>query len=570
MIHFGGDYNPEQWPEKVWTADVELMRRAGVNLVTVGVFAWARLQPAPDEFDFGWLDRVLGLLGDGGIGVCLATPTASPPPWFTRRHPDAMPVTADGVRLTHGSRDTYCVNAPAYRTACARITGELAARYARHDAVRLWHVHNEYGTTCYCDHCAAAFRSWLADRYGDLAGLNDAWSTGFWSQRYGDWAEVLPPRATQYLGNPAHLLDYRRFVSDAMLAHYLSQRSILRASDAPVTTNFVLGGWVPVDHARWASEVDLVAIDDYPSSVGGHLAERAFAADRARGWARAAGHDDGRWLLMEHAPGAVRDAASGVVRPLDPGQARAAALTYLDRGAVGVMYFQWRQSRGGAEQWHPAIVPHQGPDTPIFAEISALGAEVARREPVTVTAAAALIHDEQTMWAWQAPGLDYEAICRRWHVAIGGIVDVVPPSVPLDGYRLVVAPVLYLLPAAGHRALRDYVRGGGTLVLTFASGLVDDCCRATPGALDDLIGARVVRHVPLLPGETVPIDGLDAVGRGWIDDLEPAGATVLLRAADGRPVLLEHRYGAGVVRYLATDLDDPRPGLPTDSGRPGR
>ncbi|WP_051808131.1 beta-galactosidase [Actinoplanes subtropicus] len=545
MIHFGGDYNPEQWPEKVWAEDVELMRRAGVNLVTVGVFAWARLQPAPEEFDFGWLDRVLGLLGDGGIGVCLATPTASPPPWFTRLHPDAMPVTADRVRLTHGSRDTYCVNAPAYRAACARITRELAARYAGHDAVRLWHVHNEYGTTCYCDHCAAGFRSWLADRHGDLAGLNEAWSTAFWSQGYGDWAEVLPPRATQYLGNPAHLLDYRRFVSDAMLAHYLSQRSILRVSDAPVTTNFVLGGWVPVDHARWAREVDLVAIDDYPSSVD-HLAERAFAADRARGWAR-----DGRWLLMEHAP------------PIDPAQARPAALTYLDRGATGIMYFQWRQSRGGAEQWHPAIVPHQGPDTPVFAAISALGAEVAGRAPVTVTATAALIYDEQTMWAWQSPhlpagGLDYEATCRRWHQAIGGIVDVVPPSAPLGRYRLVVAPLLYLLPAAGHRALRDYVRGGGTLVLTFASGLVDGCCRATPGALDDLIGARVVRHVLPQPGET---------GHRWLDDVEPAGATVLMRTPDGRPLLLEHRYGAGVVRYLATDLDDPRPSLPTNETR---
>jgi beta-galactosidase len=565
MIHFGGDYNPEQWPEKVWADDVELMRRAHVNLVTVGVFSWSRLQPAPDEFDFGWLDRVLDLLGAAGVGACLATPTASPPPWFTRAHPDAMPVTADGVRLAHGSRDTYCVNAPAYRTASERIARELAARYAEHPALRFWHVHNEYGTTCYCDHCAAAFRVWLTERYGDPAALNDAWSTDFWSQGYRDFAEVLPPRATQYLHNPAHLLDYRRFVSDAMLGHYIAQRSILRVSAAPVTTNFVLGGWVPVDHARWAREVDLVAIDDYPSSVAGHLAERAFAADLARGWARAAGHENGRWLLMEHAPGAVRD-PSGVVRPLDAGQARAAALTYLDRGATGVMYFQWRASRGGAEQWHPAMVPHQGPDTPIFTEISELGAELRDREPVTVTAPAALLYDEQAMWAWQAPHLptkelDYEATARRWHRALGAPVDVLPMGAPLAGYPLVVAPLLYLVPAAGHAALRDYVAGGGTLVLTFGSGLVDDRCRATPGALDDLIGARVVRHLPLLPGETVPLDGDAGTGHRWFDELTPDGATVLLQTVDGRPVLIEHRFGAGTVRYLATDLDDLGPCL---------
>jgi beta-galactosidase len=262
---------------------------------------------------------------------------------------------------------------------------------------------------------------------------------------------------------------------------------------------------------------------------------------------------------MEHAPGAVHDRRHGVVRALAAGQTRAAAQTYLDRGATGVLYFQWRASRGGAEQWHPAMVPHEGPDTPVFRELSELGAELGRREPVAVAAPVALVYDEQTMWAWQAPHLpthelDYEDTCRRWHRALGGLVDVVPLSAPLARYRLVAAPLLYLMSAAGHQALRDYASGGGTLVLTFASGLVDECCRVTPGALDDLIGARVVRQIPLLPAETVPLAD-DSVGRHWLDELEPAGATVLLSATDGRPVVTEHRYGAGVVRYLATDLD---------------
>jgi beta-galactosidase len=432
--------------------------------------------------------------------------------------------------------------------------------------VRLWHVHNEYGTICFCDHCAAAFRVWLAHRYGEIGALNDAWCTDFWSQRYRDFAEVLPPRATQYLHNPAQLLDYRRFVSDAMLRHYLDQRAVLRSSPAPVTTNFVLGGWVPVDHARWAREVDIVAIDDYPSSVEDHLAERAFAADRARGWALAAGHEDGRWLLMEHAPAAVRDA--GVMRRLAGGEARAAARTYLDRGATGIMYFQWRASPGGAEQWHPAM-------TDALPEISALGAEVAALPvaglPVAGPATTALLYDEQTMWAWQSPHLptreiDYEALARRWHAALGTPVDVLPVTASLSRYPLVAAPALYLMAAATHAALRAYAAGGGTLVLTFACGLVDDCSRTTPGSLDDLIGARVVRHLPLLPGETVPLDG-GGVGRHWIDDLEPAGASVLLRTAEGNPVVTTHRFGAGVVRYVCTDLDDPRPFIDVPTSR---
>jgi beta-galactosidase len=551
MIFFGGDYNPDQWPESVWEEDVALMRSASVNLVTVGVFSWSRLQPAPDEFDFGWLDRVLSLLGAAGIGVCLATPTASPPPWFTRSHPDAMPVTREGVRLTHGSRDTYCVSSPAYRQASVRIARELATRYAGNPAIKLWHVHNEYGTQCFCDRCAAGFRVWLRLRYGDTAALNDAWGTDFWSQRYGSFDEVLPPRATQYLSNPAHELDYRRFFSDALLEHYLAQRSVLPGL---VTTNFVLGGWVPVDHARWAHSVDVVAVDDYPSSVEDHVASRAFVADMARGWARAAGHADGRWLLMEHAPGAVRDAASGVTRALAAGEAAAAALTYLDRGAVGVMYFQWRAGRSGAEQWHPAMVP-------LLDELGPLGESLRSRAVVTVTAPTALLYDEESMWAWQSPHLptrlDYTDFARRWHGALSGPVDVLPVSARLAGYSLVVVPALYLVSAETHAALRAYAEGGGTLVISFGTGLTDSRLRTTPGALDDLIGARVTRHVPLLPEESVPL-GSDGAGVFWIDSLSLSGASALLAADDGRPVVTSFSYGAGEVRYVATDLDERR------------
>ena len=205
-LAFGGDYNPEQWDAAVWAEDDELMRAARVNTATVGVFSWSLLEPEEGRFEFGWLDETLDRLHANGVRVILATPTASPPPWFTLAHPDAMPVTRDGVRLWHGSRDTYCAAAPAYRQAAARIAGELARRYADHPALVLWHVHNEYGTLCWCDHAAAAFRDWLRRRYGDgangLAALNEAWGTAFWSQRYSAWEQVLPPRATQYLPNP--------------------------------------------------------------------------------------------------------------------------------------------------------------------------------------------------------------------------------------------------------------------------------------------------------------------------------------------------------------------------------
>ena len=291
-LWFGGDYNPEQWDEAVWADDDRLMREAGVNTATVGVFSWARLEPEEGRYDFGWLDATLDRLARQQVRVILATPTASPPPWFTLAYPGAMPVTREGTRLVHGSRDTYCAAAPAYRQAARQIAGALARRYAGHPALALWHVHNEYGTICWCDHAAAAFRAWLQRRHGPgpagLAALNEAWGTAVWSQRYSAWEQVLPPRATQWRPNPAQRLDFSRFWSDELLAAFCEQRDEIRAAapGVPVTTNFILPGYQVTDLWTWSREVDVVAVDHYLSSPGpdGH-AEIAFGADRARSWA---------------------------------------------------------------------------------------------------------------------------------------------------------------------------------------------------------------------------------------------------------------------------------------------
>lgn len=374
---YGGDYNPEQWPEEVWHEDVALMREAGVNLVTLGVFAWSRLEPEPGRYDFGWLDRVLDLLHAGGIRVDLATPTASPPPWFSIVHPDALNIRHDLVRLTHGSRDTYCVSAPPYRQASVRIARALAERYRDHPALAMWHVHNEYGTWCHCDHVARSFRAWLQREYGTLAAVNDAWNTSFWSQHYSAWEQIMPPRATQYLPNPGQVLAFRRFLSDEMLAHFRAQRDVLRelTPGVPVTTNFVFGGWTPVNQWDWARETDLVAIDHYPAAGGAAAAEEtAFAADLARSWA------GGRpWLLMEQAPGMIH--TPGRMISKRPGETIRHSLQHVARGSRGAMFFQWRASRGGAEQWHAGMVPTPGRTRGCSARSSSWAVPCARSAP---------------------------------------------------------------------------------------------------------------------------------------------------------------------------------------------
>jgi beta-galactosidase len=570
-LAFGGDYNPEQWDEPVWKEDDELMRRARVNLATVGVFSWALLEPEEGQYDFTWLDAHLDRLHANGVAVDLATPTASPPPWFTLAHPDALPVTADGTALVHGSRDTYCLAAPAYRRAASRIAAALAERYGDHPAVALWHVHNEYATLCWCDHTAAAFRRWLRARHGSLDALNDGWGTAFWSQRYTDWEQVLPPRATQWHKNPGQALDFRRFWSDEVLAAYREQRDVIRdLSDRPVTTNLMVPGYQNLDLWAFGREVDLVAIDHYPDASGvDAAADTAFGADRARSFGR------GRpWLLMEQGTNTVY--AGDRTLGKEPGEILRHSLGHIARGSEGALFFQWRQSRAGAEQWHSAMVPHAGPDSRIFREVTALGAAVAGLGELagsTVTARVAVLHDADAWWALDGDGLpsadlDYPATLRRAHRTLwdaGVTADFAHPEDDLSRYSLVLAPALFLIADADAGNLRRYVADGGTLLVQQFSGVVDERVHARLGGypvapLREALGIRVEEYRPLpRTGRIALSDG--SHGTAWSESVRAEGAETLASYSDGMlagaPALTRHRFGAGQGWYLSTTLEDP-------------
>ncbi|WP_432905128.1 beta-galactosidase [Micromonospora matsumotoense] len=572
-IYFGADYNPEQWPEQVWAEDVALMRQAGVDLVSVGIFSWALLEPSPGRYEFGWLDRALDVLHAGGIHVDLATATASPPPWLAHRHPETLPRTADGAVLWPGGRQGYCPSSPIFRERSLALVETVADRYADHPAVVMWHVSNELGchnVHCYCDVSAEAFRGWLRERYGDLDRLNDAWGTTFWSQRYHDWAEINPPRAALTFANPTQQLDFLRFSSDEQRAQLRAEREVLkRRVHQPVTTNFMIGmGIKHMDYHSWASDVDLVANDHYltVTDPNAHLG-LAFAADHTRG---VAGGDP--WLLMEHSTSAVNWQPRNVAKI--PGQLRRNSLTHVARGADGVLFFQWRASRAGAEKFHSALVPHAGPDTKVFDEVCRLGADLKALAEVRgsrVDAEVAILFDWEAWWGVELdshPSVDvtyadrmralYDALWRA-----GVTADVVHPSTDLSGYRLVLVPTLYLVRDADAEALRRYVAGGGTALVTYFSGIVDEHDHIRlggyPGAFRELLGVRTEEFFPLLAGEQVTLDD-GSTADVWTEWLHPAGAQVVASYQDGPlpgvPALTRHRVGDGTAWYLATRLDE--------------
>ncbi|MFC7328426.1 beta-galactosidase [Marinactinospora rubrisoli] len=570
-IAYGGDYNPEQWPEELWPRDVELMRTAGVNLVTVGVFSWALLEPRPGHYTFGWLDRLLDLLHAGGIAVDLATPTVVPPAWFFQAHPEARPVTRDGRVLGFGSRAGYCPSSPAYAEAAARITEQLALRYGGHPALALWHVHNEYGAptgASYSDAAQAAFRDWLRDRYRDIDALNEAWGTTFWGQRYGDFDQVDLPRETPTTANPAHRLDFARFSSDALLACFRRERDILHrlSPGVPVTTNFMTTNCASLDYWAWAAEVDVVSNDHYLNAEQprNHI-DLAMSADLTRGLA-----GGGPWLLMEHSTSAVNWQPRNLAKR--PGEMRRNSLAHIARGSEGALFFQWRASRFGAEKFHSAMVPHAGPRGRIWREVVELGGDVAALDEVrgaTVVPDVAIVWDWQSWWAqgleWRpSVELDYRERIAAYYESLWDrhlTVDFVAPEADLSGRPLVVVPALYLTTPAAAANLRRYVEAGGTLLVSYFSGIVDanDALHpgAMPGALRDLLGLEIEEFLPLRAGETVTVgDGLRA--DAWAEAIDLTGAAAVHDYRDGpaagRPAVTRHELGRGRAWYVSTRL----------------
>ncbi|MEU6846966.1 beta-galactosidase [Streptomyces sp. NPDC046716] len=577
-LGYGADYNPEQWPREVWDEDVRLMREAGVNIVSLAIFSWARLQPTADTWDFGWLDEIMDLLHAHGVGVDLATATASPPPWLTTAHPEILPVTATGETLWPGARQHWRPTSPVFREHALRLVREIATRYAGHPALVAWHVNNELGCHNVYDHsddAARAFRAWLRRRYTTLDALNDAWGTAFWSQRYSDWEQILPPRLAASHPNPTQQLDFKRFSSDALKDHLLAEREVLRelTPDIPVTTNFmVMGGTKGMDYADWAGEVDFVANDHYVIPGPRDRDELSFSANLTSG---ISGHRP--WFLMEHSTSAVN--WQPVNLPKLPGELARDSLLHVAHGADAVCFFQWRQSRAGAEKYHSAMVPHAGEDSELFRSVVALGHTLERLAPLAGSerepARVAVLFDWDSWWAGELDShptsrLDYHREALDWYTALLGLgvrADIVPAhGTDLSGYDVVVASVLHVVPQPLAKELTRYAENGGHLVTTYFSAIVDENDHVHlggyPGALRDLLGIRVEEFGPLLDGDTVGLDGplSGTTGSLWTDRISVDGpeVEVLARYRTGcyasRPAVTRRTTGGGSAAYVSTRL----------------
>ena len=571
---YGGYYNPEQWDEAVWEEDMRMFRLAGIDCVTLNVFSWAALQSDEVTYHFERLDKIMELVRKNNLKVVMATSTAAHPAWMAKKYPEVLRTEFNGMKRKFGSRHNSCPNSPVYQKYSVALARKLAERYGTYDNIVTWHISNEYGGECYCENCEKAFRVWLKEKYGSIEALNKAWNTSFWGHTFYDWDEIVVPNLqsehfaqdrTTFQGIS---LDYRRFNSDSILHNYLGEYEAVKAvtPHIPVTTN-LMGFYKALDYQKWAGYMDVVSWDNYPDPTD-PPALVAMRHDLMRGLKQGA-----PFMLMEQTPSVTNWQSYNLLKR--PGDMRLISYQAVAHGADTVMFFQMRRSIGACEKFHGAVIDHVGTEnTRVFREVSQLGEELKQLGDTTLDSRtpskAAMLVDWDNWWALEysaGPSCDlkYMDELANYYTALYDnniSVDIISAQDPLDDYKVVIAPVMYMTKPGADEKIRKFVSEGGTFVTTFLSGLVDEhdlvITGGYPGKLRDILGIWV-EETDALPSYMKNSFSWNekSYDCGLICDIMHMENAQALACYDkdfyeGTPVLSKNEFGKGHAYYVAT------------------
>ena len=585
LLH-GADYNPEQWLDTpdVLIRDVEMMKEARCNVMSVGIFSWSALEPEEGRYTFDWMDQVLDRLHENGIFVYLATPSGARPAWMSQKYPQVLRVGRDRVKALHGGRHNHCLSSPVYREKVQLMNGQLAKRYAHHPAVIGWHISNEYGGECHCDTCQEQFRDWLKARYVTLDALNQAWWSTFWSHTYTDWSQLESPSPQGESGVHGLNLDWRRFNTDQVTRFCSDEIRPLKAENPalPATTNF-MEYFYDYDYWKLAGGLDFISWDSYPmwhtrQDDIGLAAYTAMYHDLMRTLKQGK-----PFVLMESTPSFTNWQPTSKLKK--PGMHILSSLQAVAHGADSVQYFQWRKSRGSSEKFHGAVVDHVGHiDTRVGREVAELGTILSALAPVAgsrVEAKVAIIFDWESRWAMddamgpRNAGLYYENTVADHYRALwsqGIAVDVINADCDLQGYDLVIAPMLYMVREGVSERISHFVQAGGRFVATYWSGIVNetDLCflDGFPGPLRPVLGIWAEEIDSLTDEQHNSVAGVEGNALGLsgpyrasqlCEVIHLEGAAALATYGDdfyaGAPAVTVNLFGKGQAYYVASRND---------------
>lgn len=591
MIH-GGDYNPDQWlpiDPDVLPKDVRVFKAVGINSASVCIFSWSAIEPEEGVYTFDWLDKTIDTLYENGIYTILATPTAARPAWLDAKYPEAMRTHDNGIKRTHGGRHNHCYTSLVYRELSKGIITKLATRYKDHPGLMMWHLNNEYGGECFCDNCKAAFRSYLREKYnGSIDDLNTAWWSRFWSHTFTSFEQIDPPSSVGEISIHGLTVDWKRFVTyktnEFMEMEFDTVKSI--TPNVPVTANF-MDLFQGLDYSKMRSKLDVMSWDNYPEwgsdvrSTESIMTQAAFNHDFMRTLQKKP------FLVMESTPSVVN--WKNINKLKRPGQHLLSSLHGVAHGADSVQYFQLRKSRGSAEMLHGAVIDHVLPEnmekTRVFGDVKSVGDALARMDEIVGTCTpteTAILYDidnrnmTDVMQGYNKTARNVmDTILRHYGIFNRESVniDVLPVDDDFSSYKLIIAPMLYMVKSDTATKLEEFVRNGGTVVFTYLSGYVNEhglhYLGGLPGGvLRDVFGFWNEECDALYPSDRVGVKynensiGLEGEikGKDFAELIHAESAQVIASYTSefyaGMPAITVNSYGKGKAYYIATRLEE--------------
>lgn len=589
---FGTDYYPDQTPESLWEQDAAEVAAMGITNVRIAEFSWALLEPEEGKFDFSWLQRAVNLLHVHGIAIILGTPSAAPPPWLTQKYPEVLMVNDRGLTLNPGARRFTCPTNETYRHLSETVATEMARAFGSAPGVIGWQIDNELtlgdSARCYCRFCRAGFQKWLQEKYGALAALNEAWGTVFWSQTYTSFEQIPVPLPSGAPVNPGLALDYDRYQSNANVTFLDEQLTVIRKLCPAhfVTTNNVS----LVDTINFRDlyrKLDFFSADNYPGffaiflngpDSGVSIPAEAMAPMISFSHDYSRSIKDGEpFFVMEEQAG---KSGQPIFTPQpEPGQIRLWSFQAIAHGAMGINYFRWDTARFGAEEYWHGLLNHDRSHSPGFdetqrtiRELKSLGREVLH---APYSAELGLCVDLSSEWALTIqpgqPKLKYISEIVSWYGSIAAShagIDIVDASKDLSQYKILFAPLMYVVSPEAAEHIRNFVQGGGMFVAGFRLGVKDEDSRIVqtplPGLLRDVMGIRLLDYQPIYSEKQGvqfrgPLSGADATCQLWADILDPGQADVLgtytSGAYAGKAAITSHSFGKGKAIYLGAHLE---------------
>jgi beta-galactosidase len=569
-LYVGANYHPHdnKQPEKIKN-DIQLMKAAGLNVVRMGHLAWDSYEPSDGKFDFKWFDNVMDMMNQAGIKVILDIAIRPAPIWLHHKYPSIDIVDANGDVLYPNHRYMEDIGDPMYQKYALRFADTLTKRYGKHPALMAFGIDNESGDgrISYSETARERFVNWLKKKYSTVDNLNKAWATQRWSRRINQFEEIGFPVATHTTDVPERMLDFRRFVSDEInqLLFKVIEKVNTNAPNALVNTNawyYSPMKYFDYSQIAYSGKMTREGCGFYPGlslTTNWGVMNALFGISRIQFestnpfWCT-------EFTTMTAVPNSIRKSAY-------------ATLMYGNQMVCG---WTWQSMLNGEEQYLEGMIDWDGIPNRKYDEYKQIATEFKKIEkyfPYKPQAKVGLAFSFPSQIASSYfPEQHENQLQACWDMFYLRNMDtrVVEISRSSLNYKLLFVPGVAVMDEATATKIRDYVKNGGTVIMTDNSAIVDTTgqvfATTRPGRLSDVFGIRLGGYEETEAMNEISLKGykgkkLEVTYKGKATDTESARFdNIDLRGAEvigtitslnkDYPIMTSNKYGKGRAIYV--------------------